>query len=83
MKTSIYNEQKARAVLAAKSTAELIKIFEQTTARKGQGVYMLRGWLMDEIEKRDPVGFNAWLERYADDNALFYYINENRTEAKG
>ena len=49
MKTSIYNEQKARAVLAAKSTAELIKIFEQTTARKGQGVYMLRGWLMDEI----------------------------------
>lgn len=83
MKTAIYNEQKARAVLAAKSTAELIKIFEQTTERKGQGVYMLRGWLMDEIEKRDPAGFNAWLERYAADNALFYYINENRTEAKG
>lgn len=34
---------------------------------------MLRGWCMDEIEKRYPEGFDEWLDSNALDSELRHY----------
>lgn len=55
-------ETKARAIIAAQSTARLIEQFELTELVNGSNVYTVRGWLMDELQKRDPFAFDNWME---------------------
>jgi len=35
----------------------------------------VRGWIMDEIERRDPEGFERWLDSDASDAAIIRYIH--------
>ena len=55
-------EMKARAIIAAQSTARLVEQFELTELVNDSSVYAVRGWLMDELQKRDPAGFDKWME---------------------
>lgn len=51
-------------VLKNSSTEKLLDLFELTDSMKPtQEVTTVRGWLMDEIERRNPEGFDAWLEQ--------------------
>ncbi len=47
--------------------ARLCDLLEATTSRKYSAqVAMVRGWIMDAMEAKNPDGFNAWLD--SDDN---------------
>ena len=49
----------ARETLKNSSLAKLIDLWELTTALKGPQVPTVRGWLMDEIERRNPDGLRS------------------------
>jgi len=54
---------KARAVIQAHTTYQLIADFEASDdAEPSQELPIIRGWLMDELEKRNKVAFDCWLE---------------------
>lgn len=68
------NEQ-AKKILEKYSTADLCDLFAKTETRPyNKALATVRGWIMDEIEKRNPQGFEKWLEEYAPDNKLKNYV---------
>ncbi len=58
-------EMMALETLKKSSLAKLLDLWELTTALNGPQVPTVRGWLMDEIERRNPDGFDAWLDQDA------------------
>ena len=45
------------------SLETLVDLWEQADATPfSLELATVRGWLMDELERRNPEGFNAWLE---------------------
>lgn len=55
--------EKAKEILQSMTLMDLIDEWELTTNNNDPAIYEVRGWLMDEIERREPEGFNAWLEQ--------------------
>ena len=52
-------EKNARAMLSRLSTEQLIKEFDMTEAIPiSLELSMVRGWIMDELEKRNPEAFD-------------------------
>jgi len=50
-------------IIQTRTTYELIADFEATDdAQPSQELPIVRGWLMDELEKRNKVAFDCWLE---------------------
>ena len=50
------------------STKKLLELWDLTENMKhSQELAIVRGWLMDELEARDPEGFDAWMD--SEDNA--------------
>ena len=49
-------------ILASATMMDLIDEWELTSSIDDPSVYEVRGWLMDEIERREPEGFSAWLD---------------------
>lgn len=66
MKHQVTKEQleaQARALLARRATYDLVGDFELTdTMPMTPGLPFARGWIMDELEARDPQAFNTWME---------------------
>ena len=56
-------EQKARELISNLTLAELLDEWELTTNNNDPEIYTVRGWLMDELEKRNPEAFNEWLDQ--------------------
>ena len=48
------------------SIERLCDIFEMTTKISDKNICVIRGWLMDAIEAKNPEGFENWLD--SDDN---------------
>lgn len=68
-------EKRARNLAGSLTTAQLLDQFELTSDMTGEHVPTVRGWLMDEIEKRYPVAFDKWLdEDMPEDADLRKYI---------
>jgi hypothetical protein len=66
-------EKKARAMVARLSTAELVNQFELTeTMQISIETAMVRGWIMDELEKRNPEAFDAWMDSDEDGPRNFF-----------
>lgn len=67
------------AVLGLKhySTERLLDLWEMTTTNSDHNIPAVRGWLMDEIERRFPEAFEKWLDGDAEDSELRKYI-ENK-----
>mgnify|MGYP004454684451 FL=1 len=56
-------DEKVRASLAPQTTEQLLSSWELTeTMPPTLVVTTVRGWLMDEFERRDPVAFNRWMD---------------------
>lgn len=64
----------ARQAIASETTEKLIELWELTTNNDNPETPTVRGWLMDEIEKRNPAGYEAWLDGDAEDETLKDYI---------
>lgn len=57
---------------------QLLSIWEETEHLDAPEVPTLRGRLMDEIERRNPSGFNAWLDQDApEDKELRRFVTVN------
>ncbi len=45
------------------STKQLLELWDLTERMKrSPELPIVRGWLMDELEARDPEGFDAWMD---------------------
>lgn len=66
--------KKVAAVLAARSLSDLIRDFEITEDMRGEDVPTVRGWLMDELERRNPKAFEKWLDEGYADSPRAYFI---------
>lgn len=61
-----WSTTEAPEALRAESTERLLDLWEHTeTAEYSAELATVRGWLMDEIERRAPRGFDAWLDQDA------------------
>lgn len=68
-------EQKAREMLANSTLGDLLDEWELTSNINDPEIATVRGWLMDELESRNPEAFNAWLDQDApEDNQLREYM---------
>ena len=55
-------EQKAREMIGNLTLAELLDEWELTSKIDNPEIYTVRGWLMDELEIRNPEAFDKWLD---------------------
>ena len=61
--------EKAAILLASRSTRDLIHDLElsgimyDANPAKWQDITTVRGWIMDELERRDPEGYAAWIDQ--------------------
>ena len=44
------------------SLKKQVELFELTESMNDKYIPTVRGWLMDAIEEKNPVGFNAWID---------------------
>ena len=73
---------KAAEMLKGRTTTQLINDFilagEQLVATEDTDKFVnlstVRGWIMDELEERNPEALNEWLEAYRDDKELLKYF---------
>ena len=65
-------ENKARSMLSRLSLEQLIKEFDMTEGMPASfELSMVRGWIMDELEKRNPTAYDKWLDmEYPTNEAL-------------
>lgn len=56
-------EKQARELLSNATLADLLEEWELTSNIRTPEIAMVRGWLMDELESRNPEAFNAWLDQ--------------------
>lgn len=74
MKYSTITNNKATAIIKNMSTTKLIEVFIETGSNNDSHIPTVRGWIMDELEARNPEAFDAWLEDYAEDADLHKYF---------
>lgn len=68
-------EQKVKNLLRGTCTEELLETWEATTIDNDENIPTVRGWIMEELEKRYPAEFGAWLDSdEARDEDLRKYI---------
>lgn len=68
-------ESIAKKNLESRTLEQLVEMFEETTKINEEEVYSVRGWIMDEIEKRNQTGFNKWLDlEEPEDEELRKYV---------
>lgn len=66
-------EKTARALLKRRPLDKLITDFELTeTMQTTVELAMTRGWIMDELENRNPAAFDAWIDSYANSPRKFF-----------
>lgn len=57
-------------------TERILDLWELTTEIQDPYISTVRGWLMDELEERNPEGFECWLDssECADDKLRNYIL---------
>jgi hypothetical protein len=70
--------EKKQNLLSGLTMRQLCDSFEQTNNMDSDTIPMVRGWLMDELEKRDPGNFDIWMESditHEIDNPSFFFCS--------
>lgn len=57
-------EQKARQMIKNLSMKALLEQWALTEVINDANIPMVRGWLMDELEARNPEAFDKWIDDY-------------------
>lgn len=67
-------EQQAREKVAGRTLEQLIGDFEYTEeVRRSNALFTVRGWILDELERRDGEAFERWLdEGYSESPRKFF-----------
>ena len=70
-------EREAREIISNATLADLLDEWELTSKVNDPHISIVRGWLMDEFEKRNPEAFNKWLDSdYPKDEDLKWFMTE-------
>lgn len=74
--TTTTAEAKARAIIKTKTTRFLIDSFVCTGWCDDPDAPIVRGWIMDELQIRNPEAFEAWLDGddWMHDESLYKYF---------
>ena len=68
----------AQSVLNQMTTQQIVEAFEQTDGQIGIEVADVRGWLMDELNRRAPQAFEAWIDLcVSEDSPRKFFIKES------
>jgi hypothetical protein len=67
-------KMKLTEIFAKLNMEQLIESFELTDARNDKEMPTVRGWMMDEMERRNPEAFEAWLNGDATIPARKYFL---------
>ena len=65
-------EKKAIELMESRTTAELVEMFEETELVNDPHIYTVRGWVMDELEKRNAEAFDKWIDSEEDSPRKFF-----------
>lgn len=58
---------------------QLLDLWGKTTTNNSPYIYTVRGWLMEELEKREPDRFNKWMDADApEDDDLLRFMTANK-----
>lgn len=52
----------ARKLVSSRTTEELCEMFESLVGKTSQAETNVRGWIMDELEKRNATAFELWID---------------------
>lgn len=67
-------EKRAKNLIAGLTTSQLLGQWESTSDIADPNIPTVRGWLMDELEKRFPEQFDAWMDSDCRDEELRKFI---------
>lgn len=67
-------EKKARELISKQTLDQLLTQWELTSIINDEHIPTVRGWLMEEFEKRKPEAFDKWLDSDTDDDKLREYM---------
>ena len=65
----------AARMLAGRSVRALINDLIETNKSNSPEIYTVRGWIMDELERRDEHAYWEWVENGDNDNDLFRFFD--------
>lgn len=70
--------EKVKALMASRSLADLIGDFEATEGAKKMTVELstVRGWIMDELERRDEEAFWRWIDEGYSESPRRFFLGE-------
>ena len=52
-----------KVIIGAETTKSLCEMFDQTEKEpETESVFMVRGWIMDELKSRNAKAFDKWIE---------------------
>ena len=67
--------EKAATILKARNTKDLIDDFVFTSKLNNSNVPTVRGWIMDELERRNPEAFAKWIDFNGTDWSPHYFFD--------
>lgn len=69
---------RVRALVASRSLADLVGDFEVTEKeeRMTEELAMVRGWIMDELERRNEEAFWRWIEEGYSESPRRFFLGE-------
>lgn len=67
-------EKRAKNLIAGLTTSQLLDQWESTSDIADPNIPTVRGWFMDELEKRFPDQFDKWLDSECRDEELRSFI---------
>lgn len=67
-------EKRAKNLIAGLTTSQLLDQWESTSDIADPNIPTVRGWLMDELEKKFPEQFDAWMDSDCRDEDLRKFI---------
>ena len=67
-------EKEARELIKQQTLDDLLTQWELTSIFDDENIYTVIGWLMDELESRNPEAFNKWLDSDCEDFELRKYM---------
>lgn len=67
-------QEKARKLTASRTVQQLVEDFEETNKQKMTvDLSYVRGWIMDELELRNPTAFEQWIDK-GNDSPRKYFL---------
>ena len=69
--------EKVKALMASRSMEDLVKDFEVTEDMQiSCELAEVRGWIMDELERRDEEAFWRWIDEGYEESPRKYFLGE-------